>query len=406
MIHWSDEFFRQEFPALSQNINGHPLVYLDNAATSLKPRRVVDRLSKFYLTESANVHRGAHFLSDQATAAFENSRAIVANFLGASNSNEVIFTKGTTEGLNLLARTLGSQLRPGDEILLSKMEHHSNIVPWQLIAEEKSLSLRFVELNKDGTLNLESFRSLLSDRTKIVSFVHCSNALGTINPVKDLFTEARKFGAKTILDAAQSVSFMRVNVQELGCDFLVFSGHKIFAPTGIGVLWGREQALNNLIPYQSGGSMIERVKTSKTTFLSAPHRFEAGTPHIAGAIGLSEALNFISELGIENIYQHELDLAEKAREELKGLPGIRFVGEAPRRANIVSFVFEGIHPSDIGQLLDREGIALRTGHHCTQPLMDYFGLPGTIRASFSIYNSYSDINRLVTAIRKALEILT
>lgn len=406
MIHWSDEFFHQEFPALSQNINGHPLVYLDNAATSLKPRRVVDRLSKFYLTESANVHRGAHFLSDQATAAFENSRAIVAKFLGASNSNEVIFTKGTTEGLNLLARTLGSQLRPGDEILLSRMEHHSNIVPWQLIAEEKSLGLKFVELNKDGSLNLENFRSLLSDRTKIVSFVHCSNALGTINPVKDLFTEARKFGAKTILDAAQSVSFMPVNVQELGCDFLAFSGHKIFAPTGIGVLWGREQSLNNLIPYQGGGSMIERVKMSKTTFLSAPHRFEAGTPHIAGAIGLGEALNFVSDLGIENIYRHELDLAEKAREELKGLPGIRFVGEAPRRANIVSFVFERIHPSDIGQLLDREGIALRTGHHCTQPLMDYFGLPGTIRASFSIYNSYSDINRLVSAVRKALEILT
>ncbi|MCB0362212.1 MAG: cysteine desulfurase [Bdellovibrionales bacterium] len=397
------EFVRQEFPALDQSVNGHKLIYLDSAASSLKPRRVVDRLCRFYLKESANVHRGAHFLSDQATTAFEETRQNVAQFLNANSSNEIVFTKGSTEGLNLLAECLSSSLHAGDEILLTKMEHHSNIVPWQMMAEKKQLQLKFVDLNPDGTLNLDSFKKLLSEKTKIFSFVHCSNSMGTINPTGELIAMAKKWGALCILDAAQSVSFMPINVQELGCDFLVFSGHKVFGPTGIGVLWGRENLLNEFPPYQGGGSMIEKVTMKGSTYLRAPHRFEAGTPHIGGVLGLNEALKFVSELGFDNIQKHETHLAEMTREELKGLPGIRFIGESKDRANIVSFVFESAHPSDIGQILNQEGIAVRTGHHCNQLLMEYFGISGSIRASFSVYNSPSEVDQLARATRKALE---
>lgn len=403
---WSESFFSEEFPAIKQQINGQQLVYLDNAATSLKPRRVVDRVTQFYLFESANVHRGAHFLSDKATTQFEEVRNQVSQFIGAKSSREVIFTRGTTESLNLLARSIGSSLNPGDEILLSKMEHHSNIVPWQMIATERNLKVQFIDLNPDGTLNHESFNRLLSDKTKVLSLVHCSNALGTINPLHDFFGAAKGVGAITIGDMAQSISLLPIHVQSMPIDFLAFSGHKMFAPTGVGVLWGREELLNQLPPYQGGGSMIEKVSLEKTTFLSSPQRFEAGTPHIAGVIGLGEAIRFIEDLSLDLINQHEVKLAETARNELKQLPGVRLIGEANERANIVSFVIEGIHSSDIGQILDQEGIALRTGHHCTQPLMTYFQVPGTIRASFSIYNTFSDIERLISSTRKAMDFFT
>jgi len=394
---------REEFPGLSQKIYGQPLVYLDNAATTLKPRCVVDRLSHFNLMEASNVHRGAHYLSDQATGAFEESREIVARFLNASEKHIVIFTRGTTEGINLLVSSLSENLAEGDEVLLTEMEHHSNLVPWQIMAKKRRVKLCFVKVSPSGELDLESFRSQLTAKTKIFSFVHCSNTLGTINPAKELITEARKVGALTIVDAAQSVSYLELDVNDLDCDFLVFSGHKIFSPFGIGVLCGRKLLLDKLPPYQSGGSMIDHVCLEKTTFISAPHRFEAGTPHISGGIGLGQALKFFAGLGYKAVQSHENSLAELARKGLSEIEGIRFIGEARQRGNIVSFIFDGIHSSDIGQILDRQGLAVRTGHHCTQPLMERMGVPGTIRASFSIYNTEEEVERLISGMRKAKE---
>lgn len=394
---------REDFPALGQMIYEKPLAYLDNAATTLKPRQVIERMSEFYLKEASNVHRGAHYLSDMATNAFESARETVARFVGASDVGEVIFTRGTTEGVNLLASSLGETLAAGDEILLTEMEHHSNLVPWQVVAKRRGLRLRFVAVNENGELDLESFRRQLSSKTKIVAFVHCSNALGTVNPAKLIIKEAKEAGALTVVDAAQSISYMPMDVLEMGCDFLVFSGHKLFGPFGIGVLWGRKSLLDQMPPYQSGGSMIDRVRTDETTFLSAPHRFEAGTPNIGGAIGLARAIDYFSELGFENIQHHEKSLSEMARHDLAQIEGLRLIGHAESRSNIVSFDFEGIHPSDVGQILDREGLAVRTGHHCTQPLMDRLGIQGTVRASFSIYNTEDEVRRLVEATQKARE---
>lgn len=403
MSSFSVQKVREDFPALAQRVYEKPLAYLDNAATTLNPRCVVERLSQFNLMEASNVHRGAHYLSDRATNAFEEAREIVAKYLGTSEKQEIVFTRGTTEGVNLLAASLGAGLSEGDEVLLTEMEHHSNLVPWQVMAEKQKVKLRFVEVTPNGELDLESFRSQLSSKTKVFSFVHTSNALGTINPAKQLIAEAQKVGAVTVVDAAQSISYLDIDVEDLGCDYLVFSGHKIFGPFGIGALWGRREFLDNLPPYQSGGSMIDHVCLEKTTFLCAPHRFEAGTPNISGAIGLGEALKYFSSLGHEAIRKHENTLAEAAREGLSQIGGIRFIGEAKDRSNIVSFVFEGIHPSDIGQILDREGLAVRTGHHCTQPLMERLGVPGTVRASFSIYNTEEEVQRLIEGTRKARE---
>ena len=398
---FSVQKIRKEFPALSQRVYNQPLAYLDNAATTLNPRCVVDRISHFNLMEASNVHRGSHYLSDQATRAFEESREVVAKFLNVSETSEIVFTRGTTEGINLLAFSLSKDLGEGDEVLLTEMEHHSNLVPWQIMAKKRGIKLRFVEVNPNGELDLESFRSQLTIKTKIFSFVHCSNALGTINPAKELITEAHKVGALTVVDAAQSASYLGLDVSELGCDFLVFSGHKIFGPFGVGVLWGRKELLNKLPPYQSGGSMIKHVRLEKTTFLDAPHRFEAGTPNVSGVIGLSQALKFFIGLGHEAVQAHENSLAELARKGLSDIEGIKFIGEARHRGNIVSFVFDGIHPSDIGQVLDREGLAVRTGHHCTQPLMERMGVSGTIRASFSIYNTEEEVERLIASTCKA-----
>ncbi|MCB0363983.1 MAG: cysteine desulfurase [Bdellovibrionaceae bacterium] len=394
---------REDFPALGQRVYEKPLAYLDNAATTLKPRQVVERMSEFYLKEASNVHRGAHYLSDLATNAFESARETVARFIGSTNAKEIVFTRGTTEGVNLLATTLGETLSPGDEVLLTEMEHHSNLVPWQVMAKKKQVTLKFVEVTPSGELDLNSFRGQLSSKTKIVSFVHCSNALGTINPAKLIIEEAKRAGALTVVDAAQSVSFLPMDVQGLGCDFLVYSGHKLFGPFGIGVLWGRLDLLDRLPPYQSGGSMIDRVRLQETSFLTSPHRFEAGTPNVGGAIGLARAIDYFTGLDIESVQRHESELAEMARNDLRQIDGLRLIGSAENRGNIVSFVFDGIHPSDIGQILDREGLAVRTGHHCTQPLMDRLGIPGTVRASFSIYNTEGEVRRLVEAARKARE---
>lgn len=397
------EQIRRHFPELEQRVHGKPLCYLDNAATTLKPRVVIDRMSEFYLHEAANVHRGSHFLSDRATGIYEAARHTIAQFIGVKDAEEIIFTRGTTEGVNLLAFSLGETLQAGDEIVLTQMEHHSNLVPWQLLAERRQLKLHYVPVNSHGELDLAAFKGMLSPRTKVVSFVHCSNALGTINPVKEIVAAARAVGALTILDAAQSISLMPIDVHDLGCDFLVYSGHKLFGPFGIGVLWGKKDLLNRLPPYQSGGSMIDRVRLDKTTFLSAPHRFEAGTPHVAGSIGLAKAIEFVSAIGLNEIFSHECELSELARQQLRAIDGVRLIGEAGSRGNIVSFLIAGAHPSDVGQILDQEGVAVRTGHHCTLPLMDLFGIPGTVRASFSIYNNEEDVRRLVAATRKARE---
>lgn len=395
------------FPQVGHLIDGQRLVYLDSAATSLKPRPVVEAVAEHMRFQTANVHRGAHRLSDMATEAFESTRDLVAQYLGASSRNEIIFTRGTTEGLNLLARSLGGQiLGEGDEILISQMEHHSNIVPWHMIAAEKKAVVRFVPVLEEGSLDFEGFKKLLSPKTKIVSLVHLSNALGTVNDVKKFFAQARAVGAKTIVDAAQSAVDGALKVQDLEADFLVFSGHKIFAPTGVGVLYGREELLNSMPPYQGGGSMISEVREDRVTFLDSPHRFEAGTPAIAEVAGLKAALTLIQQIGAEALARHERKLRDLVDDEFAKIPGLRRIGQAPSRKHIASFLLADAHPSDVGAILDEQGIAVRAGHHCCQPLMQRFGIPGTVRASFSVYNTEDDIYELAEGLRKAEELLT
>lgn len=394
---------RVNFPQLQVKVHNQPLLYLDSAATTLKPTPVIQALEQYYRQEVANVHRGAHWLSDQGTFKYEEARTKVQKFINAKSPNEIIFTKGTTEGLNLLARSYaGHFLQKGDEILLTEMEHHSNIVPWQLVAEEKGLKIQVVPINERGELIWGEFTKSLNKKTKLVSFVSCSNALGTLNPVAEMIAEVKRVcEAVTVVDAAQSVSARPTDVQSWDCDFMVFSGHKIFGPTGIGVLYGREDLLNKMPPYQGGGSMISQVSFTKTSYLPAPQRFEAGTPHIAGAIGLAAALDYVQQLGFGVIQQHEEALLTEAEIKLSQIPGLKWIGQPQQRLNILSFLIEGIHPSDIGQVLDQMGVAVRTGHHCCQPIMDYFKIPGTVRASFSVYNSVEDVDRLYQALLKA-----
>lgn len=395
------------FPQLKRLVHGKRMVYLDSAATALKPRMVVEAVQQNMSMETANVHRGAHFLSDEATDKYEGVREQARAFVGAADKSELIFTRGTTEGLNLLAHTLSRVvLNEGDEILLSQMEHHSNIVPWQVVAKERRANVKYIPVLEDGSLDKESFRKLLSPRTKIVSLVHLSNALGTLNPLADFFTLAKKAGAVCIADAAQSASFLPLDVQKLGCDFLVFSGHKVFAPTGIGLLYGKSEWLERLPPYQGGGSMISDVYEEHSEFLAAPHRFEAGTPPIAQVVGLGTALEFVRGLGYDKIRDHERDLMARAEEGLKRIGNIRRIGTAPGHSHVLSFLIEGSHPSDVGSILDQQGIAVRAGHHCCQPLMRRFGITGTVRASFSVYTSEQDIDSFVDGVRKAKELLT
>lgn len=397
---------RADFPQLCREIRGCSLVYLDNAATTLKPLPVIEAMDQFYRHECSNVHRGAHYLSDEATSKFESSREKVKSFINAKETAEVVFVRGTTEGLNLVAHSYARAfLKEGDEIILSEMEHHSNIVPWQLVAEEKGARIKVVPVDDKGELVFDKYLELLSERTKIVSLTHCSNALGTINPLKKYITEAHKVGAITVVDAAQSVSCSKVDVQDLDCDFLAFSGHKLFGPYGIGVLYGKKELLEKMPPYQGGGSMISKVTFEKTDFLPPPQRFEAGTTHISGVIGLGAAIDYFESLSLDHIVEHKQALLSEANRQLSGVDGLRFVGEAENKTGIVSFLLDGIHPSDVGALLDQQGVAVRTGHHCTQPLMDRYGIPGTIRASFSIYNSLEEVATLKDALIKAKELL-
>ncbi|MCB0341190.1 MAG: cysteine desulfurase [Pseudobdellovibrionaceae bacterium] len=395
---------KEMFPLAVHEVNGQPLVYLDSAATTLKPEVVIDRMEQFYRYQTANVHRGAHFLSDRATEMFEQARSAIASFINANSSSEIVFTRGTTESINLVAQSFGrSQLKPGDEIILTEMEHHSNIVPWQLVAEATGAVIKVIPVDDSGDLVLTEYEKLLSRRTKIVSVVVCSNSLGTVNPVKAIIEKAKTVNATVVLDAAQSISALPTDVQDLDCDFLAFSGHKIFGPYGIGVLYGKEELLNRMPPYQGGGSMIDTVSFKKTTFLQAPTRFEAGTPNISGAIGLGTAIEFVNSIGLGRIKQHEEALLSYATKRVSEIPGLSVIGTSPSKANILSFLIDEIHPADVASLLDQQGVAVRSGHHCCQPLMERFKIRGTLRASFSVYNNASDVDVLVAALKKAKE---
>jgi cysteine desulfurase/selenocysteine lyase len=394
---------REDFPILREQPHGHPLIYFDSAATAQKPRAVLDALRNYYEHKNANVHRGLHELSSRATEAYEKSRQRVASYLGAASANEIVFTRGTTESINLVAQAWGGKfLRDGDVILLTEMEHHSNLVPWQLLAERAGAQLRFVPVCDDGTLALDRLSSLLTPEVKLFAFTHVSNSLGTINPVRELCEKARAVGACTLVDAAQSVGHMPINVRELGCDFLAFSGHKMCGPTGIGALYGRAEILDSIPPWHGGGEMIVTVTLEKSAFKKAPHRFEAGTPNIAGAIGLAAAIDYIESIGRSAIFEHDAQLAGYAMERLAELPGTRVLGPSAERGALVGFVMEAAHPHDLTTFADQYGLAMRGGHHCNQPLMRRFGLPGTTRASFYFYNTKEEIDRMIEILHAAV----
>jgi cysteine desulfurase/selenocysteine lyase len=393
---------RAQFPILSTTAHGRPLVYLDSAATTQKPQAVIDRLVRYYERENANIHRGVYALSAEATAMHDAARARVTRFINAASEREVIFTRGTTESVNLVAQAWGhATLRTGDEILVTSMEHHSNIVPWQLVAAQRGAVVRAAPVTESGELDLEGFRRLLTKRTRMVAVVHLSNALGTINPVRQVAELAHAAGALVLVDGAQSAAHLPVDVQEIGCDFFAFSGHKLFGPTGIGVLWGREALLDRMPPWQGGGDMIGTVAVEGSTWAPLPAKFEAGTPHIAGAVGLHTAIDFLAGFDMAAVRAHEHDLLAYATERVGTIPGVRLVGTAREKASVLSFTVEGVHPHDLGTVLDAEGICIRAGHHCAQPLMRRFGLVATARASFSLYNTRDDVDALAAGVEKA-----
>ncbi len=389
------------FPVLHQEVNGKPLIYFDNAATTQKPIAVIEALSDYYKKDNSNIHRGAHTLADRATRYYENTRGLLHKFLNTREEAEIIFTKGTTDGINLIASTFGRKfINAGDEIIISTLEHHSNIVPWQMLCEEKGANLRIIPISDAGELDMDEFSNLLNEKTKLVSLVHVSNALGTINPVKEIIQKSHAVGAKVLLDGAQSTSHLEVDVQALDCDFLVFSAHKLYGPTGLGVLYGKREILDAMPPYQGGGEMIKEVTFEKTTYNELPFKFEAGTPNIGDVIAFGKAVEFINELGKKEIKAHEDDLLSYASSELSAIKGFIPVGTAKEKVSVISFNINGMHPFDVGMMLDANGIAVRTGHHCTQPLMKRFGIEGTVRASFSVYNTKSEIDALVTSVAK------
>ena len=392
---------RADFPILSQKVNGKPLVYFDNGATSQKPQVVIDAIAKYYQEINANIHRGVHTLSQLATDAYEISRGKLQNHINAKFAHEVLFTSGTTHGINLVANGFASILKPGDEVLVSALEHHSNIVPWQMLCEKTGATLRVIPMNEDGELIMSEYDTLLSDKTKVVTVNHISNALGTVNPIKYMIDKAHEVGAAILIDGAQAVPHLKPDVQELDCDFYVFSGHKICGPTGTGILYGKEAWLNKLPPYQGGGEMIKEVTFEKTTYAELPHKFEAGTPNIAGGIVLGTAVDYMNEVGFDNIQQQEKELLEYGTKRLLEIKGLKIFGTAKEKTSVISFNIEGIHPYDIGTIIDKLGIAVRTGHHCAQPIMDFFKIPGTIRASFAFYNTKEEIDIMVAAIKKA-----
>jgi cysteine desulfurase/selenocysteine lyase len=399
------ERLRANFPILEQEVHGRPLVYLDNAATTQKPRAVLEAIERFYETSNSNVHRGVHLLSERATREYEDARIKCQRFVNAVHPREIIFVRGTTEGINLVAQSYGRKhVGPGDEVLITAMEHHSNIVPWQMLCEEKGARLRVVPINDAGELIMEEFDKLLGPRTKIVSVVHLSNSLGTINPVAEIIEKAHRLNVPVLLDGAQSLPHLPVDVRKLDCDFFTFSGHKVYGPTGIGVLYGKAKLLEAMPPYQGGGDMISSVTFEKTTYNTLPYKFEAGTPNIADAIGLGTALDYVSAAGLEAISAHESNLLAYATEAIAEVPGLRLIGTASLKAGVVSFVMEGIHAHDVGTILDQEGIAIRTGHHCCQPVMDRFGVPATARASLALYNTRDDVEALVQGLHKVREV--
>jgi len=399
------EALRAEFPALQQQVRGFPLAYLDNAATTQKPRRVIEAVARYYERDNANVHRGVHALSVRATKLFDEARATVASFLGAARPEEIVFLRGCTEAINLLAHTLGSRLRPGDEIVLSQLEHHSNIVPWQMACERTGAKIRVVPIHDDGTLDLEAYRDLLGERTRIVSILHVSNALGTINPIREIAEAAHAVGATVIVDGAQSAPHLPIDVRALGADFYAFSGHKVYGPTGIGALYGRYELLEDLPPFQGGGDMIARVSFDGTTYAKPPARFEAGTPNISGAVGLAEAIRFVQEIGLERIGRWEETLTRMAHEALGEIPGLTIHGPREGKAGVVSFSLRGAHPHDIGTILDTQGVAIRAGHHCAQPLMARLGVPATARASFGLYNTPAEVQALARGLEEVRRVL-
>ena len=401
------ERVRADFPVLQQVVNGKPLVYLDNGATSQKPQAVIDELVRYYTTENANVHRGVHTLSQNATEDYEGSRAKVKRLLNAADDHEIIYTRGTTDSINTVAQSFGKQsLGPGDEVIVSNMEHHSNIVPWQMLREEKGVVLRVVPIDESGELLMDEYEAMLSPRTKLVSITHVSNALGTIVPVEQIIAMAHAKGVPVMLDGAQAVPHMAVDVQELDCDFYVFSGHKIFGPTGIGVLYGKAEFLEAMPPVQGGGDMIKSVTFEKTIYNDLPYKFEAGTPNIAGAIGLGAAIDYVQSIGYDSFAAYEDELLDYGTRALESIGGLRIIGTSPQKAGILSFVIENIHPHDIGTILDAEGVAVRTGHHCAQPVMQRFQIPATARASLAMYNTKEDIDALVRAIDRVIEVFS
>lgn len=405
MSNWNVEKVRKDFPVLAQTVNGKPLVYLDNGASSQVPQNVIDRTSKYLSEEHSNIHRGVHYLSQHATTAYEAAREKVKRFINAKEAKECIFVRGTTEGVNLVAYSYGRKfIGEDDEILVSQMEHHSNIIPWQVIAEEKGAKVVMIPMNERGELIIDEYENLLNERTKMVAITHVSNSLGTVNPVKEMIATAHKFGVPVLVDAAQSVPHFPVDVQDLDADFFVFSGHKMFAPTGSGIMYGKREWLDIMPPYQTGGGMIRTVSFEGTTYAPIPDKFEAGTPEIAAGIGLGAAIDYINAIDFEAAAAYEHELLEYATERLADIPGVKIIGTAAEKASVLSFTIEGIHPHDIGTILDQQGIAIRAGHHCAQPVMQFFDVPATARASFAFYNTREEVDKLADAVQKAMEI--
>lgn len=399
------EKLKLDFPILNQQVNGKPLVYLDNAASTQKPREVIERLTRYYETENANVHRGVHTLSQRATDAYEGARETMRSFINAEHSKEIIFVRGATEAINLVAWSFGQTfVRKDDEIVVSAMEHHSNIVPWQMLCERVGAHLKVIPMSRAGELDMNVYEEILGSRTRLVAVGHVSNALGTVNPLREIIEKAHRRGIPVLVDGAQAVPHLPVDVQELGCDFYAFSGHKMYGPTGIGVLYGRSELLEKIVPYQGGGDMIRSVTFEKTTFNSLPYKFEAGTPDISGAVGLAAAVEYLTGIGMQRIAEHEHTLLEYATRRLLELEGLTIYGNARDKAAVISFLFGDVHPHDIGTILDQEGIAVRTGHHCAQPVMDFFSIPATARASFGLYNTEQDVDRLVDGLKKIKEV--
>jgi cysteine desulfurase/selenocysteine lyase len=399
------ERVRRDFPLLEEKVHGRKLAYLDNAATTQKPRQVIDAMMQFYTSGCSNVHRGVHLLSERATANYESARSRLRRFINARDDREIVFVRGATEAINLVASSFGkAHVKPGDEILITGMEHHSNIVPWQVVCEERGARLRVVPINLAGELLVEEYEKLLNPRTSLVAVTHVSNALGTVNPVRHIVEMAHRNGTPVLIDGAQAVQHLRVDVQALDCDFYAFSGHKMYGPTGIGVLYGKERWLESMPPYQGGGDMITSVTFEKTIYAKLPHKFEAGTPDIAGVIGLGAAVDYLESLGVDRIAEHEHALLEYGTKVLQAVPGVRIIGTAPGKTSVLSFTLEGVHPHDVGTILDQEGIAIRTGHHCAQPVMDFFRIPATARASLALYNTREELDTLAAGLRRVAEV--